>query len=187
MKHEWAPGPQRARRNAAQRKCTPVGARTARPRLPEIEQKRWRTRLGESPSQSLPCVKGGAHAVGGGIVFVLPLDSGERLPPNRWNRGIQSLSRPAAASSLYTREPLRGPSHLARRGCRGCFLCFGWGSCILTPDDFSLVPPGGTVSFCKKEMVGPTVPRLEGGFPRLRPGAASFIPARGGNPARCAD
>ena len=125
--------------------------------------------------------------MGGGIVFVLPLDSGERLPPNRWNRGIQSLSRPAAASSLYTREPLRGPSHLARRGCRGCFLCFGWGSCILTPDDFSLVPPGDTVSFYKKEMVGPTVPRLKGGFPRLRPGAASFIPVRGGNPARCAD
>ena len=58
MKHEWAPGPQRARRNAAQRKYTPVGARTARPRLPEIEQKRRRTRLGESPSQRLPCVKG---------------------------------------------------------------------------------------------------------------------------------
>ena len=33
--------------------------------------------------------------------------------------GIQSLSRPAAASSLYTREPLRGPSHPARWGSRG--------------------------------------------------------------------
>ena len=49
----------------------------------------------------------------------------------------------------------------------------------MTPGDFSLVPPGGTVSFSKKEMVGPTVPRLEGGFPRLRPVAAFFVPARG--------
>ena len=29
-------------------------------------------------------------------------------------------------------------------------------------------------------LVEPTVPRLEGGFPRLRPVAASFVPARGG-------
>ena len=78
MKHEWAPGPQRARRNAAQRKYTPVGERTARPRLPEIEQKRRRTRLGESPSQSLPCVKGaftGALSLGpagvSGVLFML--------------------------------------------------------------------------------------------------------------------
>ena len=35
----------------------------------------------------------------------------------------------------------------------------------------------------KKETVGPTVPRLEGGFPRLRPVAAFLVPARGGNPA----
>ncbi len=88
----------------------------------------------------------------------------------------------------------------------------------MTPDDFSLVPLGGTVSggeaatallrraasaastqgarvsgdrsllnygvpaaLCavgsKKEMVGPTVPRLEGGFPRLRPVAAFLVPA----------
>ena len=46
--------------------------------------------------------------------------------------------------------------------------------CFVTPDDFSLVPPGGTVSFCKKEMVGPTVPRLEGGFPRPAPVARNI-------------
>ena len=48
-------------------------------------------------------------------------------------------------------------------GCRGCFLASGGAEGIVTPDDFSLVPPGGTISFSKKEMVGPTVPRLEGG------------------------
>ena len=52
--------------------------------------------------------------MGGGIGLVLPLASGERLPQGKWNRGIQSLSRPAAASSLYTREPLRGRFHPAR-------------------------------------------------------------------------
>ena len=34
---------------------------------------------------------------------------------------------------------------------------------FVTPDDFSLVPPGGTVSFCKKEMVGLTVPAWKAG------------------------
>ena len=100
--------------------------------------------------------------MGGGIVLVLPLAPGGQPSQIKWNRGIQSLSRPAAASSLYTREPLRGRSHPARWGCRGCFLCFRWGNIFVTPDDFSLVPPGGTVSFCKKEMVGPEAPLLEG-------------------------
>ena len=101
-------------------------------------------------------------------------------------------------------------------GCRGCILCFWWGTGILTPDDFSLVPLGGTVSGgeaatallrradeCrrstkgarvsgdrsllnhgaptapravgnKKEMVGPTVPHLEGGSPSSRARGAEF-------------
>ena len=66
-------------------------------------------------------------------------------------------------------------------GVGGAFYASDRTEGIVTPDDFSLVPPGGTVSFCKKEMVGPTVPRLEGGFPRPRPMAASLVPARGRN------
>ena len=66
-------------------------------------------------------------------------------------------------------------------GVGGAFYASGGAVSLLAPDDFSLVPPGGTVSFCKKEMVGPTVPRLEGGFPRLRPVAAFLVPARGRN------
>ena len=103
-------------------------------------------------------------------------------------------------------------------GVGGAFYASGGAVSLLAPDDFSLVPPGGTVSGgeaatvllrradeCrrstkgarvsgdrsllnhgaptapravgnKKEMVGPTVPRLEGGFPRLRPVAASIGP-----------
>ncbi len=53
--------------------------------------------------------------------------------------------------------------------------------------DRSLFNYGAPAALCavgnKKEMVGPTVPRLEGGFPRLRPVAAFLVPARGGNPA----
>ena len=66
-------------------------------------------------------------------------------------------------------------------GVGGAFYASGGAVSLLAPDDFSLVPPGGTVSFCKKEMVGPTVPRLEGGSPRLRPVAAFLVPARGRN------
>ena len=110
-------------------------------------------------------------------------------------------------------------------GVGGAFYASGGADVIVTPDDFSLVPPGGTVSggeaatallgradecrrstkgarvsgdrsllnhgvpaaLCavgnKKEMVGPTVPHTECGFPRLRPVAAFLVPARGGNPA----
>ena len=58
----------------------------------------------------------------------------------------------------------------SRVGVSGVLFGFRRGRRHQTPDDFSLVPPGGTVSFCKKEMVGPTVPRLEGGSlpPRAR-------------------
>ena len=42
------------------------------------------------------------------------------------------------------------------------------------PDDFSLVPPGGTVSFCKKEMVGPTVPHTECGLLPSRARGAKY-------------
>ena len=108
-------------------------------------------------------------------------------------------------------------------GVGGAFYASGGAVSLLAPDDFSLVPPGGTVSGgeaatvllrradeCrrstkgarvsgdrsllnhgaptapravgnKKEMVGPTVPRLEGGSPRLRPVAAFLVPARGRN------
>ena len=54
------------------------------------------------------------------------------------------------------------------------FYASGGAADFVTPDDFSLVPLGGTVSFCKKEMVGPTVPRLEGGFPRPAPVARNI-------------
>ena len=47
---------------------TLVGARSARPWLSETARKRQLTRR-EAPPQSLPWVKGGAHAVGGGIVL----------------------------------------------------------------------------------------------------------------------
>ena len=59
-----------------------------------------------------------------------------------------------------------GASRELGGGVGGAFHASGGAEGILTPDDFSLVPPGGTISFSKKEMVGPTVPRLEGGFPR---------------------
>ena len=42
-------------------------------------------------------------------------------------------------------------------GVGGAFYASGGAEVFVTPDDFSLVPPGGTVSFYKKEMVGPTV------------------------------
>ena len=51
----------------------------------------------------------------------------------------------------------------SRVGVSGVLFGFRRGRRHQTPDDFSLVPPGGTISFSKKEMVGPTVPRLEGG------------------------
>ena len=56
----------------------------------------------------------------------------------------------------------------------------------MTPDDFSLVPLGGTVSFCKKETVGPTVLHTECGFPRPAPVARNSRPraVRGKNLAR---
>ena len=47
-------------------------------------------------------------------------------------------------------------------GVGGAFYASDRTEGIVTPDDFSLVPPGGTVSFCKKEMVGPKAPLLEG-------------------------
>ena len=59
-----------------------------------------------------------------------------------------------------------GASRELGGGVGGAFHASGGAEGILTPGDFSLVPPGGTISFSKKEMVGPTVPRLEGGFPR---------------------
>ena len=68
-----------------------------------------------------------------------------------------------AATSLYTREALRGHIPRARWECRGCFWASGGAEGIVTPGDFSLVPPGGTVSFCKKEMVGLTVPAWKAG------------------------
>ena len=54
------------------------------------------------------------------------------------------------------------------------FYASGGAADFVTPDDFSLVPLGGTVSFCKKEMVGPTVPHLEGGSPSSRARGAEF-------------
>ena len=57
----------------------------------------------------------------------------------------------------------------SRVGVSGVLFGFRRGRRHQTPDDFSLVPPGGTISFSKKEMVGPTVPRLEGGFSRPAP------------------
>ena len=51
----------------------------------------------------------------------------------------------------------------------GAHFSFRRAKVLLGPGDFSLVPPGGTISFSKKEMVGPTVPRLEGGSPRPAP------------------
>ena len=54
------------------------------------------------------------------------------------------------------------------------FYASGGAADFVTPDDFSLVPLGGTVSFCKKEMVGPTVPHTECGFPRPAPAARNY-------------
>ena len=51
-----------------------------------------------------------------------------------------------------------GASRKLCGGVGGAFYASGGAVRFLTPDDFSLVPPGGTVSFCKKEMVGPTAP-----------------------------
>ena len=62
----------------------------------------------------------------------------------------------------------------SRVGVSGVLFGFRRGRRHQTPDDFSLVPPGGTISFSKKEMVGPTVPRLEGGFSRPAPVARNI-------------
>ena len=67
-----------------------------------------------------------------------------------------------------------GASRELGGGVGGAFHASGGAEGILTPDDFSLVPPGGTISFSKKEMVGPTVPRLEGGFSRPAPVARNI-------------
>ena len=50
----------------------------------------------------------------------------------------------------------------SRVGVSGVLFGFRRGRRYQTPDDFSLVPPGGTISFSKKEMVGPEAPLLEG-------------------------
>ena len=50
----------------------------------------------------------------------------------------------------------------SRVGVSGVLFGFRRGRRHQTPDDFSLVPPGGTISFSKKEMVGPEAPLLEG-------------------------
>ena len=48
-----------------------------------------------------------------------------------------------------------GASRELSGGVGGAFYASDRTEGIVTPDDFSLVPPGGTVSFSKKEMVGP--------------------------------
>ena len=62
-----------------------------------------------------------------------------------------------------------GASRELGGGVGGAFHASGGAEGILTLDDFSLVPPGGTISFSKKEMVGPTVPAWKAGFPRPAP------------------
>ena len=71
--------------------------------------------LGEPPSQSLPYIKRSERR----DCFCSTTCFRGAALTEQAEPGIQSLSRPAAASSLYTREPLRGPSPPARWGSRG--------------------------------------------------------------------
>ena len=68
-------------------------------------------------------------------------------------------------------------------GVGGAFCASGGAASIVTPDDFSLVPPGGTVSFCKKETVGPTVlPPGGRNLSSCGPWPQTPVPARGRYP-----
>ena len=130
----------------------------------------------------MPRLRRGSLALRPKAALFTPSKRGASQPPilfsrekrtGRWSGPRENA--PGAWKPILLHEAQMGPwtpsllgESASRRlsgGVGGAFYASGGAASIVTPDDFSLVPPGGTVSFCKKEMVGPTVPRLEGGIP----------------------